>query len=212
MHGTGESTAQLVSASKVQMEILSSQAQMGFLQAQLAQRQEAVGASVTLREIALSGPADRPQIRADFRSFHPGSRRTAMLRSILNPQDKRAKDRGVGVEFLQSLTAWGSLEADDTDQSGEAVSDNVRVCVLLEHAPEPYREVIRQAPEEVKLTFEAARSHIRCYYNQGRAFSAVCVRLRPAPQAAAVLATHLLAQGWMSPQVIKPTIGALDEC
>ncbi|CAK0835553.1 unnamed protein product [Prorocentrum cordatum] len=63
------------------------------------------------------------------------------------------------------LEAWRQLK--------NAVSDNVRVSVLLEHAPDPHREVLRQAPEEVKLTFSAARSHIRGYYNQGRTFTHV---------------------------------------
>ncbi|CAK0881954.1 unnamed protein product, partial [Prorocentrum cordatum] len=66
-----------------------------------------------------------------------------------------------------------AIVAEYVDQSGEAVSDNVRVSVLLEHAPDPYREVLRQAPDEVKLTFGAARSHIRGYYNQGRTFTHV---------------------------------------
>ncbi|CAK0893566.1 unnamed protein product, partial [Prorocentrum cordatum] len=66
-----------------------------------------------------------------------------------------------------------AIVAEYVDQSGEAVSDNVRVSVLLEHAPEPYREVLRQAPEDAKLTFSAARSHIRGYYNQGRTFTHV---------------------------------------
>ncbi|CAK0808372.1 unnamed protein product [Prorocentrum cordatum] len=83
-------------------------------------------------------------------------------------EDKWAKDREAGVDFFQSLTASEAIVAEYVDQSGEAVSDNVKVSVLLEHAPDPYREVLRQAPEEVKLTFGAARSHIRGYYKQGR--------------------------------------------
>eukprot|EP00974_Lingulodinium_polyedra_P033974 3266239-Lingulodinium_polyedra.AAC.1 len=58
------------------------------------------------------------------------------------------------------------------DQSGEVVSDNIRVSILLEHAPEPYREVLRQAPDAVKASFAASRAHLRNYYNQGRAFQA----------------------------------------
>ncbi|CAK0856495.1 unnamed protein product [Prorocentrum cordatum] len=87
-----------------------------------------------------------------------GDRWTAMLRFTLSPQDKLARDRESGINFFQSLTG---------------VSDSVRVSVLLEHAPEPYREALRQAPEDVKLTFGAARSHIRGYYNQGRTFTRV---------------------------------------
>ncbi|CAK0847992.1 unnamed protein product, partial [Prorocentrum cordatum] len=96
-----------------------------------------------------------------------------MLRFILSPQDKWAKDREAGIDFFQSLTAWEAIVAEYVDQSGEAVSDNVRASVLLERAPDPYREVLRQAPEEVGLTFGAARSHIRGYYNQGRTFTRV---------------------------------------
>ncbi|CAK0883979.1 unnamed protein product, partial [Prorocentrum cordatum] len=87
--------------------------------------------------------------------------------------DKWAKDREAGVDFLQTFTAWEAIVAEYTDQSGEVVSDNVRVSVLLEHAPEAYREALCQAPEDVKLTFAAARSHIRGCYNQGRTFNAV---------------------------------------
>eukprot|EP00975_Prorocentrum_lima_P024282 5108569-Prorocentrum_lima.AAC.1 len=58
----------------------------------------------------------------------------------LKPQDKWAKYRENGVDFFQSLTAWETLVAEYSDQRGKAVSDNVRVSVLLEHAPEPYRE------------------------------------------------------------------------
>ncbi|CAK0870594.1 unnamed protein product [Prorocentrum cordatum] len=112
------------------------------------------------------------QLKIEYES-KSGNRWTAMLRFILNPQDKWAKDRESGIDFFQSLTAWEAIVAEYVDQSGEAVSDNVRVSVLLEHAPEPYREVLRQAPEEVKLTFAAARSHIRGYYNQGRTFTHV---------------------------------------
>ena len=42
---------------------------------------------------------------------------------------------------------------------------------MLEHAPEPYPEILRQAPEEVNSTFMEARLHIRCRYNQGRSFA-----------------------------------------
>ncbi|CAK0865232.1 unnamed protein product [Prorocentrum cordatum] len=112
------------------------------------------------------------QLKNEYES-RSGNRWTAMLRFILNPQDKWAKDREAGADFFQSLTAWEAIVAEYVDQSGEAVSDNVRVSVLLEHAPDPYREVLRQAPEEVKLTFAAARSHIRGYNNQGRTFALV---------------------------------------
>ncbi|CAK0797434.1 unnamed protein product, partial [Prorocentrum cordatum] len=95
------------------------------------------------------------------------NRWTAMLRFILNPQGKWAKDREAGIDFFQSLTAWEAIVAEYVDQSGEGVSGNVRVSVLLEHAPDPHREVLRQAPEEVALTFGAARSHTGGYYNQG---------------------------------------------
>ncbi|CAK0836065.1 unnamed protein product [Prorocentrum cordatum] len=99
------------------------------------------------------------QLKIEYES-RSGNRWTAMLRFILNPQDKWAKCRESGIDFFQSLTAWEAIAAECVDQSGEAVSDNVRVSVLL-------------VPEGVKLTFSAARSHIRGYYNQGRTFTHV---------------------------------------
>ncbi|CAK0863635.1 unnamed protein product, partial [Prorocentrum cordatum] len=96
-----------------------------------------------------------------------------MLRFILNLQDKWANNREAGIDLFQSFTAWEAIVAEYVGQSGEAVSDNVRASVLLERAPDPYREVLRQAPEKVKLTFGAGRSHTRGYYNQGRTFTHV---------------------------------------
>eukprot|EP00975_Prorocentrum_lima_P071460 12937806-Prorocentrum_lima.AAC.1 len=64
-----------------------------------------------------------------------------MLRLIFNPLDKWAKDRENRVDFFQPLTAWETLVTEYSNQSGETVSDSVRVRVLLEHAPEPWRGV-----------------------------------------------------------------------
>ena len=112
------------------------------------------------------------QLKIEYDS-RTGNRWTAMLRFILSPQDKLAKDREAGTDLLQSLTALDSIVAEYAGQSGGAVSDDVRVSVLFEHAPEPCCEVLRHAPEKAGASSAAARSHVRGYCNQGRAFDVV---------------------------------------
>eukprot|EP00959_Pyramimonas_sp_CCMP1952_P184046 3848332-Pyramimonas_sp.AAC.1 len=84
-----------------------------------------------------NGPEAWRQLKSEYES-RSGNRWTAMLRFILNPQDEWAKEREADIDFFQSLTPWEATVAEYVDQSGEAVSDNVRVSVLLEHVPDPH--------------------------------------------------------------------------
>eukprot|EP00959_Pyramimonas_sp_CCMP1952_P271979 5686621-Pyramimonas_sp.AAC.1 len=77
----------------------------------------------------------------------------AMLRFILNPQDKWANGQGVRDPLFSSRSLPGRTSWRSTWTSSEAVSDNT--------------------PEEVNHAFAAARGHIRGYYDEGRTFALV---------------------------------------
>ena len=93
-----------------------------------------------------------------------------MLRFILNPKDRWDADKTKNTNFTESLTDWGTLTVEYISQSGETLSENIKVSVVFEHAPEPYRTMLRGAPENVKATFASVRNHVRNYYNESRAF------------------------------------------
>ena len=104
-----------------------------------------------------------------------------MLRFILNPRDRWQADKDASVDFMQSLTDWENLVTDYTQQSGENVSDNVRVSTLLEHAPSPYLDILRQAAPDVRASYAAMRGHLRSFFNTDRSYSLPTVSLQSSP-------------------------------
>ena len=89
-----------------------------------------------------------------------GNKFTAMLRFTLNPWTSRVRQRVKPSSVITSQCGW-------------PLSDNIRVRMRLGHAPEQYREVFRQAHDDVKVTFTEARLHIRGVLQSGRIFSHV---------------------------------------
>ena len=61
-----------------------------------------------------------------------GNKFTAMLRLTPNQQAKWSDDQERGEDFFQSLTAWEVIVSDHISQSGEPVSDGIRVSVQVD--------------------------------------------------------------------------------
>ena len=106
-------------------------------------------------------------LKAEYES-REGGRFTAMLRYVLNPGAKWTEDSQKAVPFLQSLQDWRQVVQDYCDQSGETLTNNVLVSVVLEHAPQPFRDMLLAAPPAARVSVETCRERIREYYNQSR--------------------------------------------
>ena len=97
-------------------------------------------------------------------------RMTAMMRFILNPGLRWTADRERGADFTQSLAEWETTIAELAALAGENISEAIRVSIILEHAPDPYKEMLRASPDTVRATYKNLRNHILSYYTQGRTF------------------------------------------
>eukprot|EP00971_Amphidinium_carterae_P212265 4212598-Amphidinium_carterae.1 len=98
--------------------------------------------------------------------FEPqsGNRSAALLRAILNPQVTWQKElRWDGIPGVPDEVGVKFVISQYRLLSGEALSDAILVAIVLEHAPEHLREMLRQAHESVKTSYAALKSHLREY-------------------------------------------------
>ena len=93
----------------------------------------------------------RRQLKKEYESA-TGNRFTAMLRFLLNPAAKWNADRDRSIDFFESLTTCETLSSDYVCQSGEALSENVKVSVLLEHSSNPTTRSFGKPPTTRKST------------------------------------------------------------
>ena len=99
-----------------------------------------------------------------------GGRPTGMLRFILNPKDRWQADKEAGHDLMHSLVQWDNLIMDYTQQSGEPITENIKVSTLLEHLPDPFREILHQGGPAARANYTAARNHLRSYASAGKPF------------------------------------------
>ena len=48
--------------------------------------------------------------------------------------------------------------------------DKFKVSAWLEHIPQPFREILAQGPPASRLTYKAAKAHLRNYVGAGKSF------------------------------------------
>ena len=55
-------------------------------------------------------------------------------------------------------------------QSDEPLSENIKVTTVLEHAPEPFKSMLRNSSDAVKGNFASLRNHVRNFHNETRSY------------------------------------------
>ena len=98
-----------------------------------------------------------------------GNRVAGLLRAVLNPKwwDKELSS---GKDFCDILNKWEIKISEYTQASGDTLSEAVKVATVLEHAPSPYKDLLRAAHESTRKTYPDLKSYIREYQNSGRQY------------------------------------------
>ena len=104
-----------------------------------------------------------------------GSRQAAMLRYILNPGQKWKDDEQKQIPFLTSLQQWQQVISDYDDQTATTnpggLQQSVLCSVVIEHAPQVFKEMLLGSSEVDRASILAMRTRIRTYFNQSRQYS-----------------------------------------
>eukprot|EP00971_Amphidinium_carterae_P225627 4474670-Amphidinium_carterae.1 len=99
-----------------------------------------------------------------------GNRVAGILRAILNPTHTWTTEMQKGTDFVECLSRWEYLVGQYRMLSGEQLSDRILVATVLEHAPEPLREMLRQSHESVRSSYSALKDHLREYSASGKVY------------------------------------------
>ena len=89
-----------------------------------------------------------------------GSRVAALLRGVLNPAERWRVQHEAKQELVDLLTSWEKDVARYRMASGKDIGDEVLVATVIEHAPAPYRDLLRMMPQANKATYGALRAYI----------------------------------------------------
>ena len=92
-----------------------------------------------------------------------GNRRAALLRGILNPRPGWEADARDGRSLVESLNRWEKTISLYRTASGEDISDGILAAMVLEHSPESYQNILKQAPSNVRASYSAMRGWLREY-------------------------------------------------
>ena len=92
-----------------------------------------------------------------------GNRQAALLWRILNPRPGWETDARDGRSLVESLNRWEKTISLYRKASGEDISDGILAATVLEHSPESYQNILKQAPSNVRASYGAMRGWLREY-------------------------------------------------
>ena len=92
-----------------------------------------------------------------------GNRQAALLRGILNPRAAWEADTRDGRSVVESLNRWEETIGLYRTASGVDTSDGISAATVLEHSPESYQNILKQAPSNLRATYSAMRGWLREY-------------------------------------------------
>ena len=92
-----------------------------------------------------------------------GNRQAALLRGILNPRAAWEADTRDGRSVVVSLNRWEKIIGLYRTASGVDISDGILAAAVLEHSPESYQNILKQAPSNVRASYSAMRGWSREY-------------------------------------------------
>ena len=92
-----------------------------------------------------------------------GNRQAALLRGILNPRAAWEADTRDGRSEVESLNRWEKTIVLYRTASGVDISDGILAATELEHSPESYQNILKQAPSNVRASCSAMRGWLREY-------------------------------------------------
>ena len=92
-----------------------------------------------------------------------GNRQAAMLQGILNPWAAWEADTRDGRSVVESLNRWEKTIGLYRTARGVDISDGIFAATVLEHSPESYQNVLKQAPSNVRASHSAMRGWSREY-------------------------------------------------
>ena len=92
-----------------------------------------------------------------------GNRQAALLRGILNPRAGWEADAREGRSVVESLDRWEKTISLCRTASGVDISDGILAATVLEHSPENYQNILKQAPSNVRASHSAMRGWLREY-------------------------------------------------
>ena len=101
-----------------------------------------------------------------------GNRQAALLRGILNPMaaweadtrnGRSVVDTRDGRSVVESLNRWEKTIGLYRTASGVDISDGILAATVLEHSPESYQNIQKQAPSSVRASYSAMRGWFREY-------------------------------------------------
>ena len=92
-----------------------------------------------------------------------GNRQPALLRGILNPRAAWEADTRDGRSVVESLNKWEKTIGLYPTASGVDISDGILAATILDHWPESYQTILKQAPSNVRASYSAMRGWLREY-------------------------------------------------
>ena len=92
-----------------------------------------------------------------------GNRQAALLRGIFNPRAAWEADTRDGRSVVESLNRWEETIGLYRTASGVDISDGILAATVLEHSPERYQNIVKQAPSNVRASYSAMRGWLREY-------------------------------------------------
>ena len=90
-----------------------------------------------------------------------GNRQAALLWRNLNPRPGWETDARDGRSLVESLNRWEKTLSLYRKASGEDISDGILAATVLEHSPESYQNILKQAPSNVRASYGAMRGWLR---------------------------------------------------
>ena len=72
--------------------------------------------------------------------------------------------------MIESLNRWERTISLYRTTSGVDISDGILVATVLEHSPEAYQNILRQAPSNVRASYSATRGWLREYAEKLRRY------------------------------------------
>ena len=91
------------------------------------------------------------------------NKQAALLRGILNPRAAWEADTRDGRSVVESLNRWEKTIGLYRTASGVDISDGIWAATVLEHSPESYQNILKQAPSNVRASYSAMRGWLREY-------------------------------------------------
>ena len=90
-----------------------------------------------------------------------GARLGNMVRDVVCPREHWSADVNAGKDILTSLIEWEIKAAAYEVASGDKISEAVRVAMIMDHAPDAVKSMLRLSPQEQRRNVDALKLWIR---------------------------------------------------